>query len=552
MNARAVNRCWFSCVDLDEFEIHFVRPNALSGIVQHFSKHYENKYIGIALRKIVTTNIYQFPFYHITALTQLTSLEVTYEGGAFRWLSPTFLYALTNLQRLSEMDTGSTLTNLTTLEIRNTAEFPLLQHYTKLRHLKIQQYRTNDDPFAPIANPSRFTKLEVYMSQVRLTESGLNKLSQFYNLKELSFRTITEQTSARLCLTHLTSLEKLNSTDGFSDDIFTLTRLTYLVVGSAYNRSDPLSDIQKVSALQRLKYLEIHSEERNSFDFSFVSYLTHLEDFKTYTNVAATETLKHLNSQNLTRLVMVGLTTDLILGDINKLSTLLELTVSDAFFKNSPDYQGGLSPLKNLTRLVIQPSLVLLVQPTMLDALENLKSLEFSTYPWTRQLPEDFTFKNLPNLEHLNLPYAPSILAYNSLQYLTRLTYLSARFTAKVFTANPTVLNNLPLKKLVFSRKIVTPELWSMLTHLRALEHLVIWRVDSEEIIESFSVLTNLTHLTIKKMKMRHKVRGLHLTKLTNLQELSFRAHPRKYYARLPYDYLIQKGMTRLSVLNLR
>lgn len=176
----------------------------------------------------------------------------------------------------------------------------------------------------------------------------------------------------------------------------------------------------------------------------------------------------------------------------------------------------------------------------------NLKSLKISV----SELSTDFTLKNFANLESLNITKTiVPMRTYDSLQHLTRLTHLEFNLSAEVFNRNPTAFVNLPLRTLIFTNRFIAPGLWSVLTQFRDLEHLEIWRVDSEEIIESFSVLTNLTHLTMKKMKLTNHIRGIHLTKLTSLQELSFRAHPRKYYARLPPDYLMQKGLTRLYKL---
>jgi Leucine-rich repeat (LRR) protein len=154
------------------------------------------------------------------------------------------------------------------------------------------------------------------------------------------------------------------------------------------------------------------------------------------------------------------------------------------------------------------------------------------------------SLKHLSNLEDVDFGSPPSQTLYNDMCYLTRLTELTFTVTKNVLENNPTALERLPLKCLTFQKQVISYQLWNLLSRLQDLESLYVWRVNSERIIESFSVLTNLTGLTMKRTR---KTKGIHLSKLTNLQVLQFASQPaRKYYKKGRHD--LREKIPRLVV----
>jgi hypothetical protein len=158
------------------------------------------------------------------------------------------------------------------------------------------------------------------------------------------------------------------------------------------------------------------------------------------------------------------------------------------------------------------------------------------------------TVSNLTNLDTLAYCCSVSNQNYNDLSSLTRLTTLVLLVPAEVFVGNPTALNNLTqLRRLRFVKQVNTDKVWDLVTTLTNLEFLEVWRVPSEEVIESFSVLTKLTVLN---MRRSHQVQGIHLTKLTSLQMLTFISKPAKRLYEKS-DKIIEK-LTRLTFKGFR
>ncbi len=263
------------------------------------------------------------------------------------------------------------------------------------------------------------------------------------------------------------------------------------------------------------------------------------------------EGLKFINSQKLTRLEIINaeefFNTDLL----STLQTLRELRISE-FTQNVRKVEKSYDALMSLTNLTF---LYLLTQTpnssrfTVLNNLSHLKELKFTThYTDVTYTHPHLTFSNLTNLEALLLGCCTSQTLYEGLSYLTHLTCIDINLSAEEFRQNPYVLSHMTqLRKLAFSKQVSSDRLWDWVTCLTNLEHLDVWRVDSEDIIESFSVLTNLKVLN---MRRSHKVKGIHLTKLTTLQTLYFISKPaRKLYEK---NHLLIEKLTRLASKDFR
>jgi hypothetical protein len=526
---RVANKYWFQYIKIDDFTIYFATPKKIPEIVQHFATVYEDTPIGISLQKIVTNKPEEFPLELFGTLTHLTSfdsfpLSFDPDGTALR--------ALTNLQRFIPMESCSALTNLTSL--LTSQPYAYLSMYTNLRDLYLTFPRLEMNPFTVVTNPSRLTVLRFLVKQMEWSEDGPNLMTQFKNLKHLIAEQLTDNVMPRFAH-YLTSLERLNllfRAELHEDDICSLTQLTHLWVDKYHN----------ISTLKNLKYLHMTFEDKYEKDYSFLSVLTNLETL--HANLPTDECLHYLNSQKLTAIQFSGTNPVLNADGIFKLSSLLELRAHEMLVRSiSENYKASLG-LANLTKLDIEVQNPTSVQYTVLNNLTNLKRLHLNdtTGELTGQMDSNVTLGNLPNLEELILKCVPSQTMYDDFSRLTRLTSLTITLPHKVMNNNPTALHKLPLRELVFNKQIISPHVWDLLSRLTDLEALDVWRIPSESAVESFSVLTNLTRLHA----LRTRVIGIHLTKLTSLQNLFFISKPARKFYEKKLDYLLAK-LTRLQ-----
>ena len=134
------------------------------------------------------------------------------------------------------------------------------------------------------------------------------------------------------------------------------------------------------------------------------------------------------------------------------------------------------------------------------------------------------SLKHLSNLEDVDFGSPPSQTLYNDMCYLTRLTELTFTVTKNVLENNPTALERLPLKCLTFQKQVISYQsrLQFVVAFARSGVPIRMAR-EFRTYIESFSVLTNFTSLTMKRTR---KTKGIHLSKLTNLQVLQFASQP--------------------------
>jgi hypothetical protein len=525
---RATNKYWLQAVKLDDFCLYFATPKTIPDMVQHFSKHYQNRSIGISLRKIILRENEDIPLEHFAILTNLTSFQLD-QYSSSKINTATILYALTNLQYLQPMFSSSTLTNLTTLEVENLSCLQFLPLYTKLRYLSLRV--PTDNPFTLVPNPSQLTEFRYQWSA---NTEDPNILAKFSNLKALDISTQSRD-FAPPCLEYLTSLEKLRLyrlVVPKNYDLSPLSRLTYLHLDSV--------EIPNLAVLPNLKILALYAASTRVHDGLFLSALTNLEH---YANYHFAESLVHLNSWKLTELRFYDVAENFDIEQLLKLTNLLCLRTSEETILHSATTLNGLRSISNLTALSVRRMTTNKEQFTVLNCLENLKSLYLGTVD--PMLTNNYiSLKHLSNLEDVDFGSPPSQTLYNDMCYLTRLTELTFTVTKNVLENNPTALERLPLKCLTFQKQVISYQLWNLLSRLQDLESLYVWRVNSERIIESFSVLTNLTGLTMKRTR---KTKGIHLSKLTNLQVLQFASQPaRKYYKKGRHD--LREKIPRLVV----
>ena len=532
---RSTNKYWFQYIQPSQFTIYFASQKTIPKIAQHFYQLYGDKPIGLKFKKLVLQEkIEDFPVQHFARLSHLTSLKLDLRRSPLK--NATALTTLTNLLNINTLPLEIELTNLTAL-LTNKPISTNLKLYTSLRKLRISAYSSILDPFALIGNPSRLTRLNIEIRQLEMAESSYNIMTQFKNLTSLHFYQTNEHQNLRF-LQYLTNVEKLDLFRLSSNELFCLTRLTSLAIVTITN----MPNLQGFSALQKLRLVTLPLIKNG--EFSFMSHLTDLENLSLNT-LGDSEALAAINSQKITRLELRNVREAVDLGHLSKLSTLLELHISENFTDNAMlKSYDGLIRLTNLTTLCVSTQAPNSVRFTVVNCLTNLVRLLYNPDYQFRHvgMNEHVTFSKLTNLESLTIG-KHSQTVFNELQLLTRLTCLVADVSPEVFQNNPTVLNGLPLKEFSLARPLEDERLWHLVTNLTNLEFLDVWRVRSEEIIESLSVLTNLTSLT---MSRSHQVAGIHLTKLTSLQELRFISkQARKIYEK---SGILSEKLTRLIV----
>lgn len=507
---RSASKYWHRYVQFDEFKVHFACAATLPAIVQHFTETYPNKPIGLSFEKIIfgKKKPKEFPVHHLASMTQLTSLHFS-EIRLTDADTAEKLTSLTNLLRISTMPVTDKLTNLTSLGHVASYDLDILTLYTNLRDLYFTTRSPIDNPFALVANPSRLTSIYLSADRIELTQNDGKVMAQLSNLKKLEI--LLFQTALPRFFQYLTSLEHLVFWRGIpQDDLFLLTRVTYLETHSmtVFNSTNRLT-------LPSIKQLVLnHMEE----DRTFLTALTALENLRMrcdgdYTN----EALQFITSRRLTRLEVQNVNDGFNVEHLSNLTTLMNLQIESSAVDAIPKDYSVLKCLTNLEDVSIVTTgtapFMEVAQLTRLTKLDVRVKGEWQGY--TNNAP--VSLQNLVNLQAFIFFGALSQSVYDSMVHLTNLTTFKASLDVEVFESNPNALANLPLKILYFDKQICSPHVWSLVTRLTDLEHLCVWRVDSEEVIESFSVLTNLTSLC---MKRSHSVSGIHLTKLTSLQSL--------------------------------
>jgi hypothetical protein len=526
---RTANKHWFQYVKIDEFSIYFATLKKIPDIIEHFATLYEDIPIGISLLKIVTNKLGEFPLEPFGRLTHLTSFNSF--PLAFRSDS-TALLALTNLQSFIPIGKWSPATNLTFLV--TTEPYVQLPFCTRLHDLHISLPGGDLNPFTLVANPSLLKRLTVRVKRLEWSEDDPNTVAQFTNLKELTV--VQFENNMTRFARYLTSLEKLNlfyRAALHEDDICSLTQLTYLSMDEYHN----------ISTLYNLKYLRMAVNSKYEKDYSFLSILTNLEGLQSSRPIE--ECLQYLNSRKITSLEFSDMHGVSNVDYLLKLSSLLSLKAHEVLVRNISENYEAIIGLNKLTNLEFEMQNATLVQYTVLNELTNLKRLilEDRNRDMTWQMHGSVTLVNLPNLEELCLQCVPSQTLYDEFSRLTRLTSLKFALTAEVLNSNPTVLRNLPLRVLTFYKQIISPHVWDLVTRLTQLEELNVWRVPSEGVVASFSVLANLTFLNVQRTR---GVFGIHLTKLTSLQKFLFISKPAKKFYEKKFDYLVEK-LTRLQ-----
>jgi hypothetical protein len=534
---RSASKYWFGYITLDEFTIYFASPTTLPAIAQHFLQQYGDRAIGLYFEKVVVENAAEYPVSLLSGLTHLTSLHFNFGRNYSVGRDLTKLTSLTNLLSTSARSIPG-LTNLTSLETTPEAARNVLHRFTNLREMKLEIFG-DYDPLGLIANPGKLTSLTVrsYGPKHVLNE---RTMAQFTNLKTLRITPgVDEFVPYSLGLINLENLEILN---GSFKERVGVTRLTRLFIRA---RS---CNHQELSCLQRLKFLSIQTSPKDE-DCSFLQLMTDLEHLITTPSAHMTgDGLNFLNSRKLTSLTVTEISELFNVDHLSRLTTLVELCIRERSEASIPKSYDGLTSLINLRSLYLATQTPDSVRLTVLNSLTNLKELTFNnTVPQPIFVSEDITFRKLLNLEMLKLGCPPSQSIYDDIYHLTRLTSLTIDLPVDVFERNPTVLNNIPLKKLIFNRPLQSPKVWDLVTRLTDLEYLQVWRVTSEEIIESFSVLTNLTRLAMLRSP---SVKGVHLTKLTGLQHLFFiSSAAKKTFAK---SNALFERLTRLTCLELK
>lgn len=535
---RTTNRYWFDYIKIDEFKLFFVRPTMVQQITQHFLRLYGNKPIGLSFEKIVPSGRTEdYPVHHLAQLTNLTSLRFDFYSTFWDVKEKTALTSLTNLLYLSEMQPTSHLTNLTTLTMDES--FATLPLYNNLQSLRIGIEDQTTNPFALIGTPSKLTKLHVNSGSLAWPEISDNIMSQFGNLK---FLWIHDEVGAhgllpRGCLENLTGLETLDLDDNQpQDDIFKLTQLTELGLRGPGNNFN----YHRLSVLTNIKSLKV--DPPRDEDYSFLKSMTALESFKMYCRNHVVDALQHLNSQHLTHLSINDMPQSFNLDHLSNLTTLLELLVYEHEVEGTQNFVA-ISSLMNLTNLCILTKNISLINQKTLSNMTTLKKLALQSISDHNAIC-DLTLKTLTNLEGLNLSLLPGQTMFNDLGYLTRLTSLEVHAPDNISANNSSALDSLTsLKVLILFAQSPTPYLWHWFIRLADLEYLVFSHVDSEEVIESLSVLTNLTELRIVDA---HSVKAIHLTKLTSLQILYLDSPQAKEHYKVHSGSLNEK-LTRLA-----
>lgn len=544
---RSTNKRWYQFIPLDHFKIYFASPKKIPAITQHFAKVYSDRLIGLSFEKILATDTKHFPIRHFLQLTNLTHLSFKFSRGSpASIIDYEMLTKLTNLCNWQGAPADSRkLPNLTTL--RNSDFSANLKVFTNLRELQISAYTQTGNPFAMVSNPSRMTFMEIGMQLVVVPEDDMNTVAQFKNLKSISLYQTTPAGVLPRIFRYLTNIETAQLWQSVpQDDFFLLTRLTRLSGLSATHH-----DLYKqFSALHNLKILEIahHTDE----NYCFLTALTNLEELRLPYAIGATATangLSYISSQKITSLHVQSTSDAFNVDSISRLISIRELTIGEANQPHRiPKAMDGLSCLTNLTKLYILTQWTSSPYLTVLNTLKNLKDLNLANNRYDDAETPNLTLSDLTNLETLTASYLNASELYMGLTKLTSLTSVILNVRAEAFAENPTVLRSLTkLRRLAFSKPINSDHIWDLVTTLTALEFLEVWRVPSEEVIESFSVLTNLTSLS---MRRSHKVKGIHLTKLTSLQSLNFISKPaKKLYEK---DDILIQTLTRLTFKEFR
>lgn len=538
---RSTNRFWFQFIQFDEFRLFFARPKMIPNIVQHFLRLYGDKPLGISLQKIVTGRAEEYPVHQLALLTNLTSLQFDFSEGFSTVKERTSLTSLTKLVCLSHMELTSSLTNLTTLTVYPSS-LALLPLYANLRSLVLKTDEQSVNPFAVIGSPSKLTKLEVRASHLLWPDVSDILMPQFGNLKSLL---IWANGHLPRFLQYLTCLEKLDLCYCMpQDDLFMMTRVTELRLRAVYGEQ---FDYNKLSALKNIKSLSMNARDD---DYIFLQSMTALEWFETTASEQSIDTLKHINSEKLTYLIILEVNEGFNLDHLSNLTTLLELCLHETIFP-IPKCYASFSSLTNLTCLFLSTQNASSVQLTVLGSLTNLRQLWLFSYAdVTTETSDQLTLKNLTNLDSLFFVLTPSQNTFNDLCHLTRLTRLELNLPTNVFQNNPSALNSmLSLKELIIENieQSVPQQLWNWVTSLSDLEHLDVPGVNSEEVIESLSILTNLTQL---RMPHSDSVKGVHLTKLKNLQILYLDSLVAKQYHEND-EFDITEQLTRLVSVTL-
>jgi hypothetical protein len=545
---RSTNKYWLQYIILDEFTIYFASPKKIPAIVQHFAQVYSDKLIGLAFEKIIAAGKTEdFPIQHFAPLTHLTSLSFKFARGepSVKKLDALVTH-LTNLLKWPAKTNEFQLlnTNLTSL---HAASGTMVQHklYTNLRELQISSYTAIGNPFSVVGNPSRLTSFEISLQRIQVEKDYANMMTQFKNLKSLKYYQTSSSTLPEI-FQYLTSIEWLQIWNAMpQDDIFLLTRLTRLDGISAAH----YALYTKFSAFYNLKSLEIaHHTDDNSY--CFLTALTALENLRLSSASASKTTngLKFINSKKITRLEVHSTAEIFNINQLSELASLRELTIGENIEQRIPKSYDGLRGLTNLTKLFLLTQTPDSAHFTVFNSLASLK--EFQLYGLTSdaETSTSLTVSNLTNLEKLAYCCSVSNEMYNDVSSLTLLTHLALLVPTEVFVGNLTALNNLSkLARLRFVKHVQSDKVWDLVTTLTNLESLEVWRVPSEEVIESFSVLTKLTELN---MRRSHQVQGIHLTKLTSLQTLNFISKPAKRLYEKS-DKLVEK-LTRLTFKEFR
>jgi hypothetical protein len=545
---RATNKYWYQIIKLDEFTIYFASPKKIPAIVQHFVQVYGDKLIGLTFEKIIAAGKTEdFPLQHFAQLTHLTSLSFKFQRGvpSIKKLDALVTHLTNLLKWPAKMNEFQQLNaNITSLRTGTTAHHKL---YTNLRELQISSYTYKGNPFSLVGNPSRLTSFEISLPHMQMEKDDANMMTQFKNLKSLKYYPMTSSTLPEI-FQYLTSIESLQIWNAIpQDDIFLLTRLTRLDgISAAHFALYP-----KFSAFYNLKSLEIaHHTDDNSY--CFLTALTALENLKLSSGIATKTTngLKFINSKKITRLEVQSSTEMFNINQLSELASLRELAIGEAVEKRIPKSYDGLSGLTNLTKLSLLTQTPDSAYFTVFNNLTRLKEFQLLGLTSDDEMKTNTSLmvSNLTNLDTLAYCYSVSNEVYNDLSSLPRLTNLVLLVSAEVFSENPTALNNLTqLRRLRFAKQVQSDKVWDLVTTLTNLEFLEVWRVPSEEVIESFSVLTKLTELN---MRRSHQVQGIHLTKLTSLQMLTFISKPAKrLYDKS--DKLVEK-LTRLTFKEFR
>jgi hypothetical protein len=533
---RSTNTKWFDFIRIDNFTMYFVRPSMLPSMVDTLIRYPYN--IGVSLEKIFFQRKYRELLPELCRLTNLQDLFIDVDEGFSLAGYVTILRNLTALNSLRICTEGSILTNfskLTHLELHseNPEEIDqIIQQNSLLQSIVL--YGTSVDVASLHSDPTKVTNLEL-LNQTRPFPYNLSK---FCNLKRVTVEIDNEidpQDVQMFRVRGLTALEHFSISAEVFDSLECNTKLTYLSVSNYATQQDQ-SLFSSWTALQNLRVLKIkYTRVDQASKMDFFTALTALQQLNIRPwNIGV---LDYVN-RTLTRLSL-NITDFQTCKNLRPFECLQNLTIQADSYAPKPDY-GPLLVSSNLTRLslALQNSKQELYFVTKLTTLKCLKIIGSFIRQNKVELPKHFNFKNLTNLESLQVPLYNDTMV--TLTNLTRLTLDSLSNYSSKENHDFRALQGMTGLKILNSEFDVPDEAFETVGKLISLEDLSVCAINDAKV----KLMTNLTNLKSLFVRYAAVIRGDELTKFTNLQSAIFSMPGNAYHllkldlqAKLPYLY---------------